>query len=138
MLTMLLSLYTAAARPPAPDPAISAVVTTFARAAETRDVAALRATLDPAAVQYVRMNNEWSALPTEVYLGLMSEGKIGGDPVAVEILTIDRQGSDGFVSTVRARRTTPTFRFDDTLVLVRSSGGWVIVSAAVVVTPAAP
>jgi hypothetical protein len=66
------------------DGRVAAVVTRFAQAAETRDVAAITATLAPQAVQHVRMGEAWSAVPTEQYLSLVREGKIGGEPVMVD------------------------------------------------------
>lgn len=134
MLPYLLLISTALAGSKTDGP-IAACVQTFAAAAQTRDVEALRRVLDPAAVQQVFLKDAWSPLPTPTYLDLMSKGAIGGEPVNLDIQEVDQRGR---VATVSAVRTTPTYRFEDTLTLIDHQGTWRIVGAAVVVSPVNP
>ncbi len=112
--------------------AIFAVVTAFSQASTTRDVAAIEGCLAASAVQHVRFGDEWSAMPTPTYLELMRDGKIGGEPVALEVHDV---AVLDHVATVHATRITPSLRFDDVLTITESGSGWQIVGAAIVVTP---
>jgi hypothetical protein len=115
-----------------PYASVLAVVTAFATASPTRDVAALEACLAPSAVQHVRFGAEWSPMPTATYLQLMRERKIGGEPVTVEVHGV--AWFDG-VATVHATRSTPSYRFEDVLTLTQTGDAWRIVGATVVVEP---
>lgn len=112
--------------------AILAVVTSFVAATTTRDVAVVEARLAPTAVQHVRLGDAWSPMPTSVYVKLLRDGAIGGEPVDLVVHDVSLRGS---VATVVATRTTPTLRFDDVFTLAEIGTSWQIVGAAVVATP---
>lgn len=130
----ILSASPAVAVPPDSDDPIVSAVAAFAHAATTRDTTALRSALDPAAIQHVRVGGAWSSMPTEAYLTLMREGKIGGEPVQLEVHGVLRRG---VVATVQATRTTPSYTFEDVFTLIEADTGWVIVGAAIVASRSA-
>jgi hypothetical protein len=108
----------------------------FAAATEKRDVDTLQELLHPAfrVVFTVSGTGQTTLLDRDTWMGLLAEGKIGGNPRAVEVQSTHGQGP---LRTVEARLSCETGRFDSVHTWLVHEGRPTLFQDATVFTPSA-
>jgi ketosteroid isomerase-like protein len=112
--------------------AIATTVRSFAAGAATRDMALLMSSLHPLATQLVR-GREVTAIDRNAYLAGVTEKRIGGVPLTVELRYVHVRGDVAFAE---ATFSAPTMVLKHALTLMRIDDQWVIVTS--IVTPQRP
>ena len=111
-------------------------VEAFAAAADTRNAAALESLLHPdfRVVFSMKGSSEASLLSRSVWFSMFNEGKIGGVPRS---LTVVSATPDRGLSVVVAALDGASGRFESTYTVVRDAAGCRILQDAVLYTPPA-
>ncbi|MEO1480614.1 MAG: DUF4440 domain-containing protein [Myxococcota bacterium] len=127
LLTMGISVEAGKSKP-------EAVVKAFAKAADSRDLAALEAILHPDyRVAFLVAGTESpSMMGRDDYLGLAKAGKIGGDRRTVKILAVERQGNLAFI---RTRLVGEKATFESMQTTVKTAEGWKLLGESVLFSP---
>jgi Putative lumazine-binding len=114
------------------DPAVEQVVKTFVRGGDTRDVALLESVLHPehrVTINQFMGGDGVTALNREVYLGMIREGKIGGQPRTFSITGFQTLGH---TAQAQVHMESAQLSFDNFLSFVQDKTGkwWLINDAA--------
>ncbi|MEM8484262.1 MAG: nuclear transport factor 2 family protein [Bacteroidota bacterium] len=125
ILMNLIFLAATFATPASDDAEVRAVVKQFATAADKQDAAGVRSVLHKEAQQFFKGENGLVRLETAVYLGMIEQKKIGGQP---RKLTIDHVAVDGDMASVKATMVNKAYRFDNFISLMKVEGQWQIMS----------
>ena len=104
---------------------VRSVVTSFARAADTQDVAQMRTVLHKEAQQFFKGPDGMVRLETQTYLQMIEQKKIGGQPRDLAIASIDVNGD---LASVKASMTNESYHFDNYISLMKVGADWQIVS----------
>lgn len=129
-LSLPLFLATAAGAPPKAE--INEALAAFSSAVSAGDADSVARYLHPDAVQHIQLPTGAMTLDTEGYLGLVREGKVGGEPIELEVHDVHVTGTVATASTVRL---SGPYRLTDAVSLAKGEAGWQIVAMAVSATP---
>ncbi|MEN0065223.1 MAG: nuclear transport factor 2 family protein [Myxococcota bacterium] len=108
--------------------AVTETLELWTQATDARDADAVAALFRPDAVQAITMGDKAMSLPTDVYVQMIRDGKVGGDDTELDVHAVSVHGA---LATALTTRTTKALTMHTAVVLERDGDRWLVVSATV-------
>lgn len=115
-----------------PEKAVIEAIEAWTVASDRQDADAVAALFRPDAVQTVTIGPKAMSLPTETYVQMIRDGKLGGGETSLDVHEVSVQGA---LATALTTRETAKMTMQTALVLEQVDGDWQISSARVMATP---